>query len=110
MKMDNELEEIKKRKLLELQKQQEMASIQEQQRQQMELERAALLRQITTPEARERLARLKMAHPEIAESVENQLIALAQSGRLDRIIDDNTLKMILERAIPQKREIKIERR
>ncbi len=110
MKMDDELEEIKKRKLLELQKQQEMASIQEQQRQQMELERSALLRQITTPEARERLARLKMAHPDIAESVENQLLALAQSGRLDRVIDDETLKMILERAIPQKREIKIERR
>jgi programmed cell death protein 5 len=90
MKMDDELEEIKKRKLLELQKQQEMASIQEQQRQQMELERDALLRQITTPEARERLARLKMAHPDIAESVENQLLALAQSGRLDRVIDDET--------------------
>ena len=111
MKMeDKELEEIKKRKMLELQRQQEMAAMQEEQMKQLEMERAALLRQITTPEARERLARLKMAHPEIAESVENQLIALAQSGRLDRIIDDDTLKMILERAIPKKREIKIERR
>jgi len=108
--MDEELEEIKKRKLLEIQRQQEMAGLQEQQMKQMEMERAALLRQITTPEARERLARLKMARPEVAESVENQLIALAQSGRLDRVIDDDTLKMILERAVPQKREIKIERR
>ena len=108
--MDNELEEIKKRKMLELQKQQEMAAMQEQQMQEIEMERAALLRQITTPEARERLARLKMAHPDIAKNVENQLIALAQSGRLDRVIDDNTLKLILERAVPKKREIKIERR
>ncbi len=110
MKMDEELEAIKKRKMLELQRQQEMSAAQEEQMKQLELERAALLRQITTPEARERLARLRMARPEVAESVENQLIALAQSGRLDRVIDDNTLKMILERAIPQKREIKIERR
>ena len=108
--MDDELEEIKKRKLMELQKQQEMAAVQEEQRRQIEMERAAILRQIMTPEARERLARIKMAHPEIAESVENQLIALAQTGRLDRMIDDGTLKRILERAIPKKREIKIKRR
>ncbi len=110
MKMDEELEEIKKRKLLELQKQQEMAAIQEEQRRQIEAERAAILRQILTPEARERLARIKMAHPEIAENVENQLIALAQAGRIDRMIDDATLKKILERAIPRRREIRIERR
>ncbi len=110
MKMDDELEEIKKRKLLELQKQQEMAAIQEEQRRQIEAERAAILRQILTPEARERLARIKMAHPEIAENVENQLIALAQAGRIDRMIDDATLKRILERAIPRRREIRIERR
>ena len=110
MKMDDELEEIKKRKLMELQKQQEMAAIQEEQRRQIEAERAAILRQILTPEARERLARIKMAHPEIAENVENQLIALAQAGRIDRMIDDATLKRILERAIPRRREIRIERR
>ncbi len=110
MKMDEELEEIKRRKLLELQKQQEMAAIQEEQRRQIEAERAAILRQILTPEARERLARIKMAHPEIAENVENQLIALAQAGRIDRMIDDATLKQILERAIPRRREIRIERR
>ena len=110
MKMDEELEEIKRRKLLELQKQQEMAAIQEEQRRQIEAERAAILRQILTPEARERLARIKMAHPDIAENVENQLIALAQAGRIDRMIDDATLKKILERAIPRRREIRIERR
>ncbi len=108
--MDNELEEIKRRKLMELQKQQEIAAMQEEQRRQVEMEKAAILRQIMTPEARERLARIKMAHPEIAESVENQLIVLAQTGRLDRMIDDGTLKRILERAIPKKREIKIKRR
>jgi len=42
--------------------------------------------------------------------VEQQLVALAQSGRVQRMIDDETLRQILERVIPKKREIKIERR
>ncbi len=108
--MDKELEDIKKKKLLELQKQQEMAQLQEEQKKQMEMEKAAILRQIMTPKARERLARIKLAYPDIAENVENQLIGLATSGRLDRMIDDETLKMLLKRVIPKKREIKIERR
>src|SRR2546427_783451 len=41
---------------------------------------------------------------------ENQMIALAQSGRVQRMIDDPTLRQILERVIPRKRDIKIERR
>ena len=42
--------------------------------------------------------------------IESQLIALAQSGRVQRVIDDETLRQILMRLIPKKREIKIERR
>jgi programmed cell death protein 5 len=67
------------------------------------------MRQILTPEARERLARLKIAYPDVVASVEQQLIGLAQSGRLDRMIDDVTLQQILQKVLPEKRDIKIKR-
>jgi programmed cell death protein 5 len=42
--------------------------------------------------------------------VEDQLIALVQSGRITQQVDDATLKAILRRVAPQKREINIERK
>ena len=107
---DDELEAIRRRKLLELQQVQDQALAQQQLREQAMAQRQTILRQILTPEARERLGRIELAYPELADSIENQLIALAQSGRVQRAIDDATLKQILERVMPKKREIKIERR
>lgn len=107
---DEELEAIRRRKFMELEKAQEQAVSQAQAREEMLAQRQTILRQILTPEARERLARIELAYPELTESIENQLIALAQSGRVQRVIDDVTLREILMRLIPKKREIKIERR
>jgi len=42
--------------------------------------------------------------------VEMQLIQIAQSGRLQTVITDSMLRDILQKIIPQQREIKIERR
>ena len=110
----DELEEIRRRKLMELQAQRER-ELEELARQQelakrIEEQKKAILRAILEPEARERLSRIKLAHPEIAEAVENQLIALAQSGRIQRKITDEMLKELLRRALPKKRETKIIRK
>jgi|Deesub1362A_J573_1020465.scaffolds.fasta_scaffold05361_3 programmed cell death protein 5 len=111
MEEDRELEEIKRRKLQELMRQQAAAEDEERRRAQEEAQRQAILRQILTPEARERLARVKMAHPQLAVAIENQLIYLAQMGRLaGRKITDEELKAILARMSSRKREIRIERR
>lgn len=107
---DEELDAIRRRKLMELQNAQDQALAQQQMREQQQAQKQTILRQILTPEARERLGRVELAYPELADSIENQLIALAQSGRVQRAIDDATLKQILERVMPKKREIKIERR
>ncbi len=107
---DDELDAIRRRKLVEYQQAQEQAVAQAQAREQVMAQRQQILRQILTQEARERLARIELAYPELTESIESQLIALAQSGRVQKVIDDETLRQILTRLIPKKREIKIERR
>ncbi|RLG84601.1 MAG: DNA-binding protein [Thermoprotei archaeon] len=67
----------------------------EERRRQMQLQKEALLRYILTPEARERLANLKLVKPELASLIEDQLIALAQSGRVKVPISDEVLKQLL---------------
>ncbi len=111
MSMDeDELDAIRRKKLAELQQYQNQAVAEQQYREQVQAQRQLILRQILTPEARERLGRIELAYPELKENIENQLIQLAQSGRVKSMIDDATLRQILERVIPRRRDIKIERR
>jgi len=107
---DAELMELRRRKMADMQRQGEQQAVMEQQGQAMEAQRQAILRQLLTPEARDRLANVRMAYPDIARSVEDQLIRLAQNGQINSQIDEPTLKQILRKVSPQKREINIERK
>jgi len=102
---DEELERIRQQKMAELQ-----AKIAEEQaRRQREAERAAAMRLILTPEARQRLANLKLVRPEVVNAIEELLIRLVNEGRIRTPITDEDVKAILERVLPKKREIRIER-
>ena len=107
---DPELEAIRQRRMAEMQQQAQNQAAQQEQAQRLEAQKQGVLRQILTSEARDRLANIRLANPQMAESVENQLIQLAQSGRLRGVIDDAMLKNILVHVSPQRREITIERR
>lgn len=110
--MDEELEKLRKKKLQELQQlsTQNALEEQEQQRQGFEEQKKQILRAILTTQARERLGRIKVARPEMAEALENQLIILAQNGQLKNKINDEQLRMLLSKILPKKRDIKIKRR
>jgi programmed cell death protein 5 len=106
---DEELEGIRRRKLLALQQKMTNEQKQDQAEQQLEMQKQELLRQILSPEARQRLANLKMIKPEFTEQLELQLIQLAQSGKLPIPTSDAQLKQILVQLQSRKRETKIRR-
>ncbi len=114
---DSELSELRRRRLQQLQEMQSAEAMnaqafaaQESELRRRDAERSEILRRILTPEARERLGRIRLAKPDVAAAVEQQLIALAASGRIQRQVDDATLRALLERINPERREIHITRR
>lgn len=116
---DAELAELRKRRLRQIQEMQSQSAggpdpyamaAQQAEMQRREAERAEVLRRLLTPEARERLGRIRLAKPDVANSVEQQIINLAAAGRLNRQVDDATLRALLERIMPERRDIKITRR
>lgn len=95
MSEDDELEELRRRRQAELQKQLSEKEQQEEVKAQYETQRQRVLISLLTDEARTRLNNIKMANPDFATSLENQLIQLSQSGRIRNKITDDQLKTML---------------
>ena len=104
-----EIEELRRRKMLELRARVEEQQGQAEQHRQYEVQKRLAILQIMTPEARSRLANIRAAKPEFAEQLELQLIQLAQSGRLGSKITDVQLRDILSRLQARKHKFKIKR-
>ncbi|PIO00342.1 hypothetical protein COT72_01395 [archaeon CG10_big_fil_rev_8_21_14_0_10_43_11] len=94
-----DLEEIRKKKLQSLKEQAEH-----------EEARKNVLAQTLTPQARERLNTVRIAHPELAQTVELTLIQALQSGQFAKRVDDETLKELLTALKPKKRDFIIRRK
>ncbi len=111
--MDEELLKLRKKRIdsviRERQSQSSMDSSMGHSEEEYLEKRQQILRQILTPEARERLANIRVARPELVQALEDQLINLAASGRVG-LITDELLKQILVKVLPKKKEIRIERR
>ncbi len=110
MSEDEEMDDIRRRRMAELQQRIAQESQRAQAEQQIEVQKQAILRRILTPEARSRLNNLKMVKPDFANQLELQLIQLVQSGRVRTPITDEQLKEILIRLQSSRRDIKITRR
>jgi programmed cell death protein 5 len=113
---DERLEELRQRKKEQLKQQQQQGGgeaqreAQQQQAQQAEQQKQALLKQNLTDGARKRLNTIKMSKPEFAEKVEQQVVALAQSGRLEERIDEDQMKELLRELKPDSQSFNINRR
>lgn len=117
----SDLDEIRQKRMAELQaqqaamqnqaQQQAMAQAQQQEAQaKFESQKKQMLAQIMTSEARNRLANLKLTKPELVNQIELQLIQSAQAGSLRGKVTDEQLKVLLRQIAGQKREIKITRK
>jgi len=106
---DERLEELRQQKMQELQEQAQeggaggdRAEAQQAAQQQAEAQKQALLKQHLTDGARQRLNAVQMSKPEVAEQVEQQVVALARSGRIQDRIDEEQMRKLLKELTPDK--------
>jgi programmed cell death protein 5 len=109
---DERLEELRKKKMQEMQEQQGGgdAEAQQQAQQQAEAQKKAMLRKHLTDGARKRLNSVRMSKPDFADQAERQILALAQSGRIQGKIEEDQMKEILQELKPDSKEFNIRRR
>lgn len=114
MALMTDIEDLRRKRMEQLQQQAAQqaseAEAQEMQRQQFEAQKKQIMMQILSPEARSRLANIRLTRPEFVEQIELQLIQLAQAGRIKSKITDEQLKQLLKQLSGQKREINITRK
>jgi len=106
----DELEEIRKKKLAQLQRSQQ-GKLQQQMQEEAQLQQQAeqleiIVKQKLTKEALQRYGNLKAAHPEKAMQLLVILAQAIQQGQINQV-DDNTLKQILIKLTPEKKDFKI---
>jgi len=101
------MQELQQQAAQQAQQQPQDAQAQEQMRRELEAQKRQALLQILTPEARSRLANLRLTKPEFVDQIELQLIQLAQMGRVKSKITDEQLKELLRKLAGQKRDINI---
>ncbi|MFB6189656.1 MAG: DNA-binding protein [Halapricum sp.] len=111
---DEELEKLREEKMEQLREEgggQADEEARQAAQEQAEAQRKAVLRQHLTDGARKRLNTVKMSKPDVAEQVEQQIVALAQSGRLGgEQIDEDQMRELLKQLTPDSKSFNIRHR
>jgi len=114
---EEDIDELRQKKMEELKQRQGQGGqggadgeAAEAQRQQAEAQKKAMLRKALTDGARKRLNTIRMSKPEFAEKVEQQVVALHRSGRLNGRIDEEQMKELLQELKPEEQSFDIKRR
>ena len=113
---DERLEELREKKMEQLREREQGgggeadAAAQEAAAEQAEAQKEALLKQYLTDGARKRLNAVQMSKPQFAEQVEQQIVALAQSGRIQDRIDEDQMRELLKQLKPDSKSYNIRRR
>ncbi|AEN06335.1 DNA-binding protein [Halolamina sp.] len=113
---EERLEQLRQERLEELQDQaggggdasRQQAPKEQQER--ADAQQDALLKQHLTDDARQRLNAVEMSKPDFAKKVKQQVVALAQSGRVQGRIDEEQMKQILREMKPEEKSFDISRR
>ena len=109
---DERLEKLRKERMEELQDQGEgeQAEARQAAQERAEAKQEALLKQHLTDGARQRLNAVEMSKPEFAKQVKKQVVALAQSGRVQGRIDEDQMRELLKKLKPDSTDFNIRRR
>jgi len=112
--MSDELNELRRKRLEEMQSQssnpqadEEALLQQEEARKAQEAQKQAILRSILSEKAKERLTNIKLVKPQMADNIENQLIYLSQSGRISGRVSEDQLLGLLKQLQGRKRDSSI---
>ena len=99
MSEEEELENIRRKKLEQFKQQAMQQQIAEQQQKQYNNQKYQIMRKVFSQEGRQRLENIRIVKPQFAEQIELQLIQLFQSGRLRGAtpLPDKEFKKILEK-------------
>jgi programmed cell death protein 5 len=113
---DERLDELREQKMQELREQAEgqggggEEAAQQAAQERADAQKEAMLKQYLTDGARQRLNAVQMSKPDFAEQVEQQIVALAQSGRIQDRIDEEQMKSLLKELKPDSKSFDIRRR
>jgi len=115
---DERLEELREQRLQELQDRAQggegeagaQAQAQQAAQDRAEAQQEAMLKQYLTDGARQRLNAVEMSKPEFAAKVKKQVVALAQSGRIQGRIDEDQMRDLLKELQPDSQSFNIRRR